>query len=71
MSTEYHALGAQYKANMPQQSDRYAAFVAATYLGDNMGRSVTITVKDADGADVPLTMDEDAFVAFCTGFIPL
>lgn len=68
---DYLALGAQYKANMPQQSDRYDAFVAATYLGDNMGRAVTITVKDAEGADVPLTLDQDAFVAFTSGFIPL
>lgn len=67
---EYPALGAQYKANMTKP-ERYAAFVAATYLGDNMGRAVTITVKDADGADVPLTMDQDQFVSFCTGFIPL
>lgn len=68
---DYCALGATYKANMPQQPDRYAAFVAATYLGDNMGRTVSITVKDVEGADLPLTMDQDQFVTFCTGFIPL
>ena len=67
---DYLALGAQYKASMTQP-ERYAAFVAATYRGDNMGRTVSITVKDAEGADVPLTLDQDQFVAFCTGFISL
>jgi len=64
-------LGQQYKANMPNIADRFAAFRTATGQDSDMSQLVSVTVKDADGTPVVLTMMQDQWLTFLAGFQPM
>ncbi|MCE4541390.1 MULTISPECIES: hypothetical protein [unclassified Caballeronia] len=63
----FFSLGMKYRATM-SQPDRKAAVLHAQGAGTNCGNPVTVTVKDADGNDVVLKIDQDEFIAFLSGF---
>lgn len=56
---------------MPNIADRFAAFRTATGQDSDMSQLVSVTVKDADGTPVVLTMMQDQWLTFLAGFQPM